>query len=199
VLDESQASDVKALLERVGREQIASHADDPGPEDTPASRLPPRKEIDYEALPRQEQYCNEGPSAVTAPSDSKGVAAPAKMVTGGRDAETKRSGSATADKTSKGRLAPEIIQRTIRANYSKFRACYETALGANPDLGGRVQIRFIIAEDGTVQNAAPQCGTTLSDAGAIACIVDGFGKLQFPKPDGGIVTVVYPIMFTPAD
>ena len=31
------------------------------------------------------------------------------------------------------------------------------------------------------------------------CVVRGFGNLSFPQPEGGIVTVVYPIMFNPGD
>jgi hypothetical protein len=39
----------------------------------------------------------------------------------------------------------------------------------------------------------------LPDAAVVKCVVDGFRKLQFPKPEGGIVTVVYPIVFNPED
>jgi hypothetical protein len=34
---------------------------------------------------------------------------------------------------------------------------------------------------------------------AVDCVVGEFGKLQFPAPEGGMVTVVYPIMFNPGD
>jgi len=30
-----------------------------------------------------------------------------------------------------------------------------------------------------------------------SCVVRQFGNLSFPQPEGGIVTVVYPITFTP--
>jgi hypothetical protein len=30
-------------------------------------------------------------------------------------------------------------------------------------------------------------------------VVRGFGNLSFPQPEGGMVTVVYPIMFNPGD
>jgi hypothetical protein len=38
---------------------------------------------------------------------------------------------------------------------------------------------------------------TLSDCKAARCVMDGFSKLTFPPPQGGIVTVVYPIMLEP--
>jgi hypothetical protein len=33
----------------------------------------------------------------------------------------------------------------------------------------------------------------------VSCVVRGFGNLSFPVPDGGLVTVVYPIDFGPGD
>jgi hypothetical protein len=29
------------------------------------------------------------------------------------------------------------------------------------------------------------------------CVIDAFAQLEFPAPEGGIVTVVYPIMLAP--
>jgi hypothetical protein len=49
------------------------------------------------------------------------------------------------------------------------------------------------AEPGT-----PIDAPALDDAEVVACIVGRFAKLTFPKPEGGIVTVVYPIIFAPA-
>jgi hypothetical protein len=37
------------------------------------------------------------------------------------------------------------------------------------------------------------------DNAVVACVVRGFGTIRFPAPEGGIVTVVYPIIFNPAD
>ena len=33
----------------------------------------------------------------------------------------------------------------------------------------------------------------------VSCVVRGFGNLSFPQPEGGIVTVVYPIIFNPGE
>ena len=38
-----------------------------------------------------------------------------------------------------------------------------------------------------------------TDAVVEACVTAGFAKLELPAPEGGIVTVVYPINFTPGD
>ena len=42
-------------------------------------------------------------------------------------------------------------------------------------------------------------GSELPDQGVVSCVVRGFGNLSFPQPEGGIVTVVYPIIFNPGD
>ena len=54
--------------------------------------------------------------------------------------------------------------------------------------------------DGKVSSASPDAsGTTLPDPQTVDCVVDVFRTLEFPKPEGGIVTVVYPLIFSPGD
>ncbi len=95
-----------------------------------------------------------------------------------------------------GRLPPEVIQRILRQNYGRFRNCYEQGLSHNPNLEGRVQVRFVIGRDGTVSNVQ-KGDSDLPDSGVVSCVVSAYYGLNFPQPDGGIVTVVYPIMFQP--
>ena len=40
-------------------------------------------------------------------------------------------------------------------------------------------------------------GSDLPDNGVVSCVVRAFYGLSFPQPEGGIVTVVYPIMLSP--
>lgn len=114
-----------------------------------------------------------------------------------------------------GRLAPSEIQRVVRARFSSMRLCYEEGLRRDPTLTGRVSVRFVIGRDGKVAAAGPYALEDASstdaapagvaplppmrDAAVTACVVDLFKQLVFPQPDGGIVTVVYPIMFSPSD
>jgi hypothetical protein len=100
--------------------------------------------------------------------------------------------------TVNGRLPPEVIQRIVRQNYGRFRLCYENGLRNNPNLQGRVQVRFVIGRDGAVSNVS-NGGSDLPDAGVVQCVVRAYYGLSFPQPEGGIVTVVYPIMFSPGD
>ncbi len=95
-----------------------------------------------------------------------------------------------------GRLPPEVIRRIVRQNYGRFRLCYEQGLGRNPNLEGRVTVRFVIGRDGAVSNVS-NGGSDLPDSNVVGCVVKAFYGLSFPKPEGGIVTVQYPIMLQP--
>ncbi len=95
-----------------------------------------------------------------------------------------------------GRLPREVIQRIVRQNYGRFRMCYEQGLARNPNLEGRVAVRFAIGSDGRV-NYVSNGGSDLPDTGVVSCVLNAYYGLSFPQPEGGTVTVVYPIMFAP--
>ena len=101
-----------------------------------------------------------------------------------------------ANTTVSGHIPPEVIQRIVRQNFGRFRLCYENGLRNNPNLAGRVSVRFIIGRDGSVSNAG-NGGSDMPDAGVVSCVTRAFYGLSFPQPDEGIVTVTYPIMFSP--
>lgn len=95
-----------------------------------------------------------------------------------------------------GHLAPELIQRVVRQNFGRFRNCYEAGLRGNPNLTGRVTTRFIIDRDGAVSSAS-NGGSDLPDSKVVSCVVAAFYGVSFPAPKDGVVSVSYPIMFTP--
>lgn len=121
----------------------------------------------------------------------------------------------------RGRLAPELIQQVVRANFAGMRRCYEAGLARNPKLAGRISTKFVIERDGYVSSAmdvhdapketplpnlpkdfdtrAQQDEPRFPDAEVVRCVAERFAKLAFPKPEGGIVTVVYPIVFAPGE
>ncbi|HTQ03896.1 MAG TPA: AgmX/PglI C-terminal domain-containing protein [Polyangiaceae bacterium] len=98
--------------------------------------------------------------------------------------------------TTSGHLPAEVIQRVVRQNYGRFRSCYESGLMSNPNLTGRVTARFVIGRDGAVSNAS-NGGSDLPDSKVVSCVLSQFYGITFPPPEAGIVTVSYPIMFTP--
>jgi tetratricopeptide (TPR) repeat protein len=98
--------------------------------------------------------------------------------------------------TISGRLPPEVVQRIVRQNFGRFRLCYENGLRNNPNLQGRVSVRFVIDRSGATANVG-NGGSDLPDSSVVNCIVRSFTGLSFPQPEGGIVTVTYPISFAP--
>jgi hypothetical protein len=97
-----------------------------------------------------------------------------------------------------GWLAPEVIQKLVRNHFGAMRLCYEYGMRRNRNLAGRVTTKFVIGLDGSVTSATLQC-TSIPDDVAVDCVVNEFGKLKFPAPDHGKVTVIYPIMFNPGN
>jgi hypothetical protein len=95
-----------------------------------------------------------------------------------------------------GHLPAEVIQRIVRQNDGRYRFCYENGLKTNPNLQGRVTVRFLIDRGGAVA-VASDAGSDIPDEGVRRCVVSSFTALSFPAPDSGVVTVVYPIVFSP--
>jgi hypothetical protein len=102
----------------------------------------------------------------------------------------------TPTTTVNGRLPAEVIQRIVRQNYGRFRVCYESGLRSSPTLEGRVEVRFVIGRDGAVSNVS-NGNSDLPDPSVVRCVLQAYYGLSFPQPESGIVSVVYPIMFSP--
>jgi Flp pilus assembly protein TadD len=99
---------------------------------------------------------------------------------------------------SKGRIAPEAVQAIIRGNFADLMACYDDGLRRNCDLRGRVSTKFVIDIDGRVASVAAN-GSEMPDPAVVECVERRISHLRFPRPEGGPVTVEYPIVFTPED
>ncbi len=120
---------------------------------------------------------------------------------GGRDGPAghrpRSPGLRAAAVETNGRLPAELIQRVLRQQSGRLRFCYEAGLGRNPNLEGRVAVRFVINRDGAV-SLASDAGSDLPDATVVSCIVQVVAGLTFPEPPDGIVTVTYPVVLSPA-
>src|SRR5262249_13366844 len=77
-----------------------------------------------------------------------------------------------------------------------FRLCYENGLRNNPNLQGRVAVRFVIGHDGAVSNVA-NGGSDMPDSGVVSCVVRAYYGLSFPDPERSPVTVTVPVLFSP--
>lgn len=94
-----------------------------------------------------------------------------------------------------GGLDKDVIARYIKSQLGQIRYCYERQLSANPDLYGKVMIKFTIGATGAVvtQNIG---SSSLSNAMVEGCILRRVAGWQFPTPKGGTqVLVSYPFLF----
>jgi outer membrane biosynthesis protein TonB len=90
-----------------------------------------------------------------------------------------------------------VIQEVVRRDSLAMRQCYQDGLHRNRRLRGTISTRFVIARDGHVERAVDESGAPFPDRAVADCVVGRFRRLSFPPPDGGKVTVVYPLTFSP--
>ncbi len=91
-----------------------------------------------------------------------------------------------------GALDRAQVDAVIKRHASQIRHCYQRALNQDPDLGGKLSVRFVIGGDGQVE-AARVAGSSVGSDAVGQCIVDRFHRFRFPAPKGGgKVIVTYP-------
>jgi hypothetical protein len=97
-----------------------------------------------------------------------------------------------------GALAKADIDAVVSANKHRIKDCFNAGLQLDPDLSGRVNLKFIIGKTGAVSKSEVK-ETTLSHAETEACMVAVAKSMQFPEPEGGgIVIVTYPFVLAPS-
>ncbi len=96
-----------------------------------------------------------------------------------------------------GSLDKDIIRRIVRAHINEIRSCYNQGLSKDPNLKGRVTIKFTIGQDGKVTKAEVDA-TTLGNQAVETCMEKALLRWLFPKPaGGGVVSVTYPFVLEP--
>jgi len=95
-----------------------------------------------------------------------------------------------------GGLSREEIQRTVVVVMPDIKGCYEAALNRDPNLAGRITLKWVIAGDGTVTTILIE-KTTFADPMVENCVIGILRRQRFPTPKGGgIVNVTYPFVFS---
>lgn len=92
-----------------------------------------------------------------------------------------------------GSFDPAIVRRFVTRHASKLVRCYEQARAEAPTLHGTVRATFLIGARGEV------LGSTASGVSKAvsSCVAEVIAAIEFPKPPGSSVKVVYPMTFTP--
>jgi TonB family protein len=114
--------------------------------------------------------------------------------TSGGDMPTIKPGTAAVQ----GALSKEVIRRIIKQHLNEVRFCYEQALATQPDIEGKMAVKFTISPTGAVETANVST-STLGAPAVDSCVSQAFERWTFPAPEGGgSVTVTYPLAFAPA-
>jgi outer membrane biosynthesis protein TonB len=94
-----------------------------------------------------------------------------------------------------GGLDRDAIAEVIKRNLGQIRYCYERQLSSNPDLYGKVLVKFVIGADGILGQQKVENSTLKNDM-VEGCIMRRMAGWKFPLPKGGTqVRVSYPFLF----
>ena len=94
-----------------------------------------------------------------------------------------------------GSIDKATVARIVAQHLPAIRYCYESQLGRDPGLRGKVSVKFVIAKDGSVATSSSRADT-LKDSAVTDCVHERFRRMRFPEPrGGGIVSVSYPLVF----
>ena len=174
----------------------------------PGSQPPPPTEP---AEPQQDDDRREkagsesDPTGTTAsPSEGARKSGNAVSTKESADSETERDGDAgelTTQEEPLGTLSIEAIDAGIQGQLPEIRECYSAWVKRNPDLGGRILVKFVIA----TSEENPDLGyardvkiaeTTMDNVWIEGCIASAMEDAEFPSPSGGVVIVTYPFSFS---
>jgi len=94
-----------------------------------------------------------------------------------------------------GDLDRNIIASKVMRYLGSIRWCYEQQLRLDPQLQGKVNVRFTIGVDGKV-SSVEIIKSTLGNPDVESCMVRRIKRWRFPPPKEGEVVVNYPFVFT---
>lgn len=95
-----------------------------------------------------------------------------------------------------GSLSKAEILPVIKENIDLVRKCYERELPTHPEMEGKVIVKFVVGETGSVDRAEIS-ESSLDNPAVTKCIREIFCRSSFPAPRGGIVIISYPFVFRP--
>jgi TonB family protein len=88
------------------------------------------------------------------------------------------------------------IVKTIRRRLGGIKHCYEKRLKRDPELKGKIVIRFVIHPGGKVIEVEIAENTT-GDSELARCIAATVKAIRFPSAEGGETSVTYPFILAP--
>ena len=127
----------------------------------------------------------------SAPPPKKSVSAPGDPL-----AEPPAEEPTPTPKTPTGPAATDpatspAVRDVIAKNRSRFKACFEKTLAADPKAKGTVRVTVKLGPTGDVVSSIGESDD--APPAMTSCIVNAFKTMKFPPPEGGSATFVMPI------
>jgi outer membrane biosynthesis protein TonB len=116
----------------------------------------------------------------------------------GAKSEVKVTGSVAAEEAEvdSAEIDQAKLSSFIKARMGLIKACYENALKRNPNLKGKIAIRFTILETGGIADLEA-VANTMGSADVASCIMATMRSWRTQFKPSGPVTVEYPFVFSP--
>ncbi|MBN2802064.1 MAG: TonB family protein, partial [Deltaproteobacteria bacterium] len=113
---------------------------------------------------------------------------------GGRRGSAPRIRSGAAIVT--GDISKEVVRRIVHRHINEVKFCYESAASQKELPDGRIAVKFIISQSGSVQMAAIE-SSTMGNTELESCVAQAVRRWTFPSIKSGKVAIVtYPFQFT---
>ncbi len=135
----------------------------------------------------------------------KGEGGGSRIKTGAVKAKTKKRaeikvkfrvrGGSVGGQSGSGRVDKGAVKKVFSRRSGAIKHCYEKALKTNPNVKGKVTIRFQIGTAGRITRSKCTSNTTGS-AAICKCILGKVKSWRFPSPEGGPVTFSYPFILS---
>ena len=98
---------------------------------------------------------------------------------------------------SQGFCSKSDIQKNVRRRAGAIRACYERRLQIKTKLAGKVTVRWMITETGSVDSSSAKVvKSSLKDSETEGCILRTIRRMRFKKPESGVCVIQWPFVFT---
>ncbi|WP_438015361.1 AgmX/PglI C-terminal domain-containing protein [Sorangium sp. So ce315] len=105
-------------------------------------------------------------------------------------------GTAVATGTLGGSISETQVRDVVEKHGELFDECYKIGVKSSPKFMGKVTVKATIGPTGKVNRADVLKSTTKSQQ-VDRCVADAFEQMQFPRPQGGVTTVItFPIEFS---
>ena len=127
-------------------------------------------------------------AAATGPAEAGGAAKPEERA-------PDPSPPAKAEARAAATIDAEGVKKVIREHLGRIKICYYEGLKENPDLKGDLVVQFTVGLDGYV-TATRIASSTINSPEVENCVLRRFARMQFSPPQGGEVTIRYPLRFT---